>query len=119
MILSELPKWIVLPATFLAMVPIYRVATVNNYLMPAFKGHPGLFALEHIGFHKTPAVLDLLRRHHVIPSLIPAGCTSLLQLLDISINNITKKGFTSCVSHFDSCMIAGRITREPYTSHTL
>ena len=39
-----------------------------------------------MGSHKTPAVLQLFRDHNITPSLIPAGCTSLVQPLDVSIN---------------------------------
>jgi len=77
---------------------------LTNYLIPALEGRPSLFALDLMGCHKTPAVLDLLCRHQVIPSLIPAGCTSLLQPLDVSINkpckeiihNITDQAILDC-----------------------
>jgi hypothetical protein len=36
--------------------------------------------------HKTPAVLKWLKDHNITPSVVPAGCTSLVQPLDVSIN---------------------------------
>jgi hypothetical protein len=41
--------------------------------------------------HKTPAVLEILRSKQITPSLIPAGCTSLVQPLDVSINKPLKE----------------------------
>jgi len=38
-------------------------------------------------FHKTPAVLAKLRSHSITPTLIPAGCTGLVQPLDVSVNH--------------------------------
>jgi len=59
---------------------------ITNYLVPALGGRPTLFALDLMGSHKTPAVLELFRSNNITPSLIPAGCTSLVQPLDVSIN---------------------------------
>jgi len=59
---------------------------ITNHLVPALGGRPTLFALDLMGSHKTPAVLQLLRTNNITPSLIPAGCTSLIQPLDVSIN---------------------------------
>jgi len=64
---------------------------ITEHLAPALEGRPSLFALDLMGSHKTPAVLDILRSHQIIPSLIPGGCTSLLQPLDISINKPLKE----------------------------
>ena len=44
-----------------------------------------------MGSHKTPAVLEKLRLHHITPSLIPGGCTSLVQPLDVSVNKPFKE----------------------------
>jgi len=63
---------------------------ITDYLIPALEGRPTLFALDLMGSHKTPAVLDTLRKHQIIPSLIPGGCTSLVQPLDVSINKPMK-----------------------------
>ncbi|RPA95364.1 hypothetical protein L873DRAFT_1932011 [Choiromyces venosus 120613-1] len=64
---------------------------ITDHLAPALKGCPSLFALDLMGSHKTPAVLDTLWNYQIIPSLIPGGCTSLLQPLDISINKPLKE----------------------------
>jgi len=59
---------------------------ITNYLVPALGSRPTLFALDLMGSHKTLAVLELFRSNNITPSLIPAGCTSLVQPLDVSIN---------------------------------
>ncbi|RPA91559.1 hypothetical protein L873DRAFT_1868600, partial [Choiromyces venosus 120613-1] len=41
--------------------------------------------------HKTPTVLQLLWAHNITPSLIPTGCTSLVQPLDVSVNKPFKE----------------------------
>ncbi|RPA96709.1 hypothetical protein L873DRAFT_1924060 [Choiromyces venosus 120613-1] len=58
---------------------------IEEHLVPVLGGHPTLFALDLMGSHKTPAVLDKLHSHNITLSLIPGGCTSLIQLLHISI----------------------------------
>lgn len=47
---------------------------------------PGLVSLDAASFHKTPAVLETLKRANITPSMIPAGCTSLIQVLNVSVN---------------------------------
>lgn len=47
---------------------------------------PGLVSLDAASFHKTPAVLKTLKNANITPSLIPAGCTSQIQVLDVSVN---------------------------------
>jgi len=37
-------------------------------------------------FHKTPAILQMLKDENIRPVLLPASCTSLVQVLDIAIN---------------------------------
>jgi len=59
---------------------------VSNHLVPVLGGRPTLFALDLMGSHKTPTILNLLRQKNITPSLIPAGCTSLVQPLDVSVN---------------------------------
>lgn len=60
------------------------------YLLPALNFRPSLFAIDLCSSHKTPAVLNIFRQHKVMPTLIPAGCTSLVQPLDVSINKPLK-----------------------------
>lgn len=64
---------------------------ITLYLIPVLEGQPSLFALGLCVSCKTPAVLDALRAENIIPSLIPAGCTSLVQPLDVSVNKPLKE----------------------------
>jgi len=66
---------------------------IDTYLIPVLGGRPTLFALDLMGSHKTPAVLEKLRQHNlnITPSLIPGGCTSLVQPLDVSVNKPFKE----------------------------
>ena len=43
-------------------------------------------AWDMFGGHKTEEVLDTMRAHDITVSVIPGGCTGLVQPLDISIN---------------------------------
>lgn len=51
---------------------------------------PGFIALDSASFHKTPAVLEILKKHNITPSIIPGGCTSLIQVLDVTVNRTFK-----------------------------
>ncbi|RPB02545.1 DDE-domain-containing protein [Choiromyces venosus 120613-1] len=64
---------------------------VSQYLIPVLEGRPTLFALDLMGSHKTPAVLNLLHQNNITPSLIPGGCTGLVQPLDVSVNKPFKE----------------------------
>ena len=59
---------------------------INNMLVPALPPGPRLLALDVAKFHSTEEVLTTLNSHDIIPSMIPAGCTGLVQPLDVSIN---------------------------------
>jgi len=59
---------------------------INTMLVPALPPGPRLLALDVAKFHSTEAVLSTLRLHNIVPSMIPPGCTSLIQPLDVSIN---------------------------------
>ena len=63
---------------------------ITNHLLPVLGGWPTLFAMDLMGSHKTPTILDLLSKFNVTPSFIPAGCTSLVQPLDVSVNKPLK-----------------------------
>ncbi|RYP24437.1 hypothetical protein DL765_000457 [Monosporascus sp. GIB2] len=45
-----------------------------------------LLVMDVAAFHKTPALMELLRSYRITTALIPPGCTSLLQPLDTAIN---------------------------------
>lgn len=63
---------------------------IEQYLMPVLGNRPTLFAIDQCSSHKTPDVLDSLRTRNIMPTLIPGGCTSLIQPLDVSINKPLK-----------------------------
>ncbi|RPA99656.1 hypothetical protein L873DRAFT_871081 [Choiromyces venosus 120613-1] len=50
-----------------------------------------LLVMDVASFHKTPAVLSQLEEHGVTTSLIPRGCTGLLQPLDTAVNKPFKQ----------------------------
>lgn len=52
--------------------------------------NPSLIALNTAKFHKTPAVLQCLCSHDIIPFMIPERCTELVQPLDVSLNGSFK-----------------------------
>ncbi|RPB05506.1 hypothetical protein L873DRAFT_1797893 [Choiromyces venosus 120613-1] len=45
-----------------------------------------LLVLDLFGAHKTEEVLDTFSANDIVVSMIPGGCTSLVQPLDVSIN---------------------------------
>lgn len=51
----------------------------------------GLLAIDAAEFHKTEKILSTLRENPIISSMIPPGCTGLVQPLDISINKPFKE----------------------------
>ncbi|RPB04720.1 hypothetical protein L873DRAFT_1928813 [Choiromyces venosus 120613-1] len=59
---------------------------IDEFLIPAFEGKPSLFALDIAEFHKIPVILQKLRSQNITPTLVPAGCTGLVQSLNISVN---------------------------------
>ena len=67
---------------------------IDNELIPSLKPiakDEVLLALDVVAFHKTPAILQKLRKDHIIPALVPLGCTGLLQPLDTAINKPFKE----------------------------
>ena len=59
--------------------------------LPNGKPQPSWISLDATHFHHSPEVLQILNGHDIIPSLIPAGCTGLIQVLDICINKVLKE----------------------------
>jgi len=47
---------------------------------------PHMLVLDVHKAQKTPAVKDLMHRFNTLPVMVPAGCTSLVQPLDVCIN---------------------------------
>lgn len=66
------------------------ITWILEQLVPALPEGPRLLALDVAKFHKTDAVLDTLRAHDILASMIPAGCTGLVQPLDVSVNKPVK-----------------------------
>ena len=59
---------------------------INQMLGPVLPPGPRLLALDVAKFHSTQEVLSTLRSYDIVPSLIPPGCTGLVQPLDVSVN---------------------------------
>jgi len=59
--------------------------------LPNRKPLPSILALDAAHFHHSPEVLATLRDHDITPSLIPAGCTGLIQVLDVSVKKPLKE----------------------------
>ena len=51
----------------------------------------GLLAIDAAEFHKMERILSSLWEHSIIPSLMPPGCTGLVQLFEVSINKPFKE----------------------------
>ncbi|RPA91830.1 hypothetical protein L873DRAFT_1572184, partial [Choiromyces venosus 120613-1] len=62
------------------------VEWLDEQVIPILGGWPTLIVLDMFGSHKTDEVLDTMRVHDITLSVIPGGCTSMVQPLDISIN---------------------------------
>jgi len=59
---------------------------LDEKLVPAPEGQPTLLAIDLFSGQKREEVLDTFCAHDITPSIIPGGCTGLVQPLDISIN---------------------------------
>ncbi|RPA95043.1 DDE-domain-containing protein, partial [Choiromyces venosus 120613-1] len=91
---------------------------LQEHVIPVLVGRPSLFALDLCSAHKTESVLQLLHSNHIIPSLIPASCTSLVQPLDVSINKplkgmtreLTDEAILDCesIEHFEKWSVGQR-----------
>lgn len=57
---------------------------------PYQSSNPKFISLDAAQFHKTTAVLTLLRSHDIVPSIIIGGCTGLIRPLDAPINGLIK-----------------------------
>ncbi|RPB01809.1 hypothetical protein L873DRAFT_1566635, partial [Choiromyces venosus 120613-1] len=62
------------------------VEWLDEQLVPILEGRPTLLVLDLFGAHKTEEVLDTFSANDIVVSMIPGGCTSLVQPLDVSIN---------------------------------
>jgi len=66
---------------------------INELLVPALPPGPHMLVLHVAKFHSTAEVLNTLISHDIIPSMVPGGCTGLVQPLDISVNQPFKNIF--------------------------
>ena len=62
------------------------VEWLDEQLVPVLENRPTLLVVDLFGAHKTEEVLDTFSANDIVVSLIPGGCTSLVQPLDVSIN---------------------------------
>ena len=62
------------------------VEWLDEQIVPVLENQPTLLALDLFGAHKTVEVLDTFWANDITVSIIPGGCTSLVQPLDVSIN---------------------------------
>ena len=63
---------------------------------PATEGRRALLILDSFSAHITPAIKERLKEINTVPVVIPGGCTSKVQPLDVSLN----KPFKSYVHHY-------------------
>ena len=72
----------------------------------------GLLIMDYAAFYKTELALLKLRGHCILPALIPGGCTSLLQPLDVSINKPFKEWLREVLNEvLDQCETQGIDTK--------
>ena len=55
-------------------------------LLPVLSTGPTLLVMDLFKSHSTQEIKDWLRTHGIVPSLVPGGCTGLVQPLDVSVN---------------------------------
>jgi len=59
---------------------------LDEQVVPILEDQPTILAMDLFAAHRTEEVLDTLRAHDITVSVIPGGCTGLVQPLDVSIN---------------------------------
>ena len=62
------------------------VEWLEEQVVPVLENQPTLLAVDHFAAHMTDMVLDTMQANDITVSMIPGGCTGLVQLLDVSIN---------------------------------
>ncbi|RPA94782.1 hypothetical protein L873DRAFT_1935385, partial [Choiromyces venosus 120613-1] len=62
------------------------VEWLDEQVISLLGSQPTLIVLDMFGGHKTDEVLDTIQAHNITLGMIPGGCTSMVQPLDISIN---------------------------------
>jgi hypothetical protein len=69
---------------------------LEEQLIPVLGGEPTLLALDLFGGYKTDDVHDMIKTHDIVLSVILAGCTGIVQLLDVSVNRLFKDILKVC-----------------------
>jgi hypothetical protein len=59
---------------------------LEKLLIPVLGVRPTLLVMDLLRSHKTSPVRDVLRAHDITLSLVPGGCTGLVQPVDVSVN---------------------------------
>jgi hypothetical protein len=59
---------------------------LEKLLIPVLGIRPTLLVMDLLRSHKTSPVRDVLRAHDITLSLVPGGCTGLVQPVDVSVN---------------------------------
>ena len=55
-------------------------------LLPVLVTGPTLLVMDLFKSHSTQEIKDWLHAHRIVPSLVPGGCTGLVQPLDVLVN---------------------------------
>lgn len=69
---------------------------IEKFLVPIFGQQRSLFVYDRYRAHLTPTVIQKCRDNNIVPSLIPAGTTSMTQPLDVAVN----KPFKGMIKEF-------------------
>lgn len=72
------------------------VEWLDEQVVPVLQSQPTLLAMDLFAAHKMEEVLDTLRAHDITVSVIPGGCTGLVQPLNVSINRPFKDILKVC-----------------------
>ena len=84
---------------------------LEDQFIPVLHGQPSLLILDLFAAHKTRQVLNTFLANDITVSLIPGGCTSLVQPFDVSINRPFKDilevrlTFLLVVHPFRTCIV--------------
>ena len=73
---------------------------IKEILRPYTQRRPALLVMDSFSAHLTPSVRRELERINTYPAIIPGGCTSKAQPLDVVINKPYKDRVRSCWSDF-------------------
>ncbi|RPA78178.1 hypothetical protein BJ508DRAFT_329449 [Ascobolus immersus RN42] len=86
--------------------------TARHWSVPYFS--PRMLVLDCHRVHLTGQVLDRLNRQYTLPAVVPEGCTSLVQPLDVIINKTFKDLVDRCYQkHYQENLdewVAGKVT---------